>query len=445
MPDLLYKRNEKPKSKKDWILYSFQWVVTMFYAVVWGYALVGLGLELEGQEMMNYMSAIVLTIGISTLIQALAGHKMAMVSGPNIIILLAIVAAYSAGGKEYAQQAFLAQAISGIVIGIIALLGLIKYIKKIWSPLILGAMVMMVGLAVADTGIQYIVQGNWDFSSLVGFLLAFGGIFLAIKGKGVWGSLSLLLIIGVGFLSFILMGDIDYSYVNETSLIITPKFLPYGFQVPPIDLLVIIFLVNLMAVLNLYGNLHGYATIINEEVPATRQKKTFTIFGFLETIVPGILGAPATIAFGENLGIVKLTKVASRYFIIVAAVIFSLLAFLGPFVGLMASIPKPIAGAVLLGMASNVIGIGADTFHNAPKYGRREQIIVGFSIFLSLGLSLLPDDTWDKAPRYISTLFSNPVISVILFVILLEQIVFRKKTKNPNSKKEETDQKQNNV
>lgn len=130
MADLLYKRNEKPKSKKDWVLYSFQWVVTMFYAVVWGYALVGLGLELEGQEMMNYMSAIILTIGISTLIQALAGHKMAMVSGPNIIVSLAIVAAYSAGGKEYAQQAFLAQAISGIVIGIIALLGLIKYIKK---------------------------------------------------------------------------------------------------------------------------------------------------------------------------------------------------------------------------------------------------------------------------------------------------------------------------
>lgn len=439
MADLVYKREEKPKSIRDWFLYSFQWLITMFYAVVWGYAIVGVGLEFEGEELTRYMSAIVLTIGISTLIQAFIGHKMAMVAGPNVIPSFAIVAAFTAGGMDYALQSFLAQAIAGIIIGVIALIGAIKFIRKIWSPIVLGAMIIMIGLAVAGIGLEYMVEGAWDISFAVAFLLALGGSYLAIKGKGVWGTLPPLLIIGVGFIAFILMGEVDFTFVKQAPLITTPEFLPYGFEMPPFDLIIIMLLVNLMAALNLYGNLHGYAEVIDEKVSQKQEKKTFTFFGFVETTLPGLFGVPATVSYGENLGIVQLTKVAARSFIIVAAIIFIILAFFGPFVGLMAAIPKPIAGAVLLGMASTVIGIGADTFQNAPQFARREQTLVGFSIFLSLGLYLLPQEVWEQTPRLVSTLFSNPIISVILFVIIFEQIIFRKPKSEKKEKKKQDD------
>lgn len=442
MEDLVYKLEEKPRSKRDWAIYSLQWLVTMVYAVVWGYAIVGVGLKFEGEQLTSYMSAIVLTIGISTLLQAFAGHRMAMVSGPNVIPSLAIVAAFTAGGIEYALHSFLAQAIAGVVIGILALVGAIKYIRKIWSPLILGSMIIIIGLAVAGTGLQYIVGNEWNLASAVAFALALGATFLAIKGKGIWATLPPLFIIGLGFIVFILMGEVDFTLVNKAELLATPAFLPYGLEWPPFDLIVIMLVVNLMAALNLYGNLHGYAKVINREVTPKQEKKCFTIFGFVETVVPGILGVPATVAYGENLGLVQLTKVAARSFIIVAALIFIVLSFYGPFIGLMAAMPKPIAGAVLLGLASTVIGIGADTFHNAPAFARREQTLVGFSIFLSLGLYLLPEDVWAKAPRLLDTIFSNPVISVILFVIIFEQVIFRKddkeqdeaKKKNKNNK-----------
>src|SRR5699024_8024458 len=118
----------KPRSVRDWVLYSFQWIVTMFYGVMWGYAILGVGLGFEGQKLITYMSAIVLTIGISTLLQSWLGHRMAMVSGPNIIPSLAIVVAFSAGSLEYALQAFIAQAIAGVIVVIIVLLGAIKVI-----------------------------------------------------------------------------------------------------------------------------------------------------------------------------------------------------------------------------------------------------------------------------------------------------------------------------
>jgi xanthine/uracil permease len=54
------------------------------------------------------------------------------------------------------------------------------------------------------------------------------------------------------------------------------------------------------------------------------------------------LGTPATLAYGENLGIVQLTRVAARAFVIVAAAIFTVLAFIGPFGALMAVMPKEV-------------------------------------------------------------------------------------------------------
>jgi len=100
MTDLVYNLDEEPRTTRDWILYSFQWFVTMFLGVVWGYSIVGVGLGFEGVELTQYMSAIILTIGVSTLIQTWFGHRMTMVSGANIIPSLAIIAAFTAGGME---------------------------------------------------------------------------------------------------------------------------------------------------------------------------------------------------------------------------------------------------------------------------------------------------------------------------------------------------------
>jgi xanthine/uracil permease len=165
--------------------------------------------------------------------------------------------------------------------------------------------------------------------------------------------------------------------------------------------------------------------VIGEKVTEGEERSAFTIFGLVETIVPGILGTPATVAYGENLGIVQLSRVAARAFIIVAAAIFIVLAFIGPFGGLMAAMPKEVAGAVLLAFASPVIGIGANILRAGPAFGRREQTLVGFSIFLSLGLHLLPHETWARSPRLVETIFSNPVISVIIFVLIFEKWIFR--------------------
>ena len=422
--ELVYRRNEQPRSTHDWILYSFQWLVTMVYAVVWGYAIVGVGLNFGGARMTTYLSAVVLTIGVSTLLQAWLGHRMAMVHGPNVIPSLAIVAALAAGGERYALESFTAQALSGIIIVALVALGAVRYIRKVWSPLVLGSMIIMIGLTVAQVGLGDMTQAGFGLGFFIALALALGGSVLAIRGRGVWATLPPVFIIVLGYIVFLALGRVDLSLVRQAPLLSVPRLFPYGRAMPTWDLVLIMLIVNVMAAMNFYGNLHGYAGVIKEKVDEKEERRSFLLFGLVETILPGILGTPATVAYGENLGIVQLTRVAARAFVIVAAAIFVVLAFVGPFGALMAAMPKEVAGAVLLGIASTVIGIGANILNAAPAFEGREQTLVGFSIFLSLGLHLLPQETWQQAPRLVETVFSNPVISVIIFVLIFEKIIF---------------------
>ena len=421
---LVYARNEQPRSTNDWVLYSFQWLVTMVYAVVWGYAIVGVGLNFQGARMTTYISSVVLTIGLSTLLQAWLGHRMAMVHGPNVIPSLAIVAAFAAGGETYALQSFTAQALSGVIIVALVALGAVRYIRKVWSPLVLGSMIIMIGLTVAQVGLGDMTQSGFGVGFFLALALALGGSILAIRGRGVWATLPPVFIILLGYIVFLALGRVDLSLVRQAPLVSIPRFFPYGRTMPTWDLVLIMLIVNLMAAMNFYGNLHGYAGVIKEKVDEGEERRSFFLFGLVETILPGILGTPATVAYGENLGIVQLTRVAARSFVIVASAIFLVLAFVGPFGALMAAMPKEVAGAVLLGIASTVIGIGANILNTAPAFGGREQTLVGFSIFLSLGLHLLPQVTWQQTPRLVETVFSNPVISVIIFVLAFEKLIF---------------------
>jgi len=397
----------------------------MVYAVVWGYAIVGVGLNFTGARMTTYISAVVLTIGLSTLLQSWLGHRMAMVHGPNVIPSLAIVAAFTAGGENYALQSFTAQALAGIVIVALVSLGAVRYIRIVWSPLILGSMIIMIGLTVAQVGLGDMTQAGFGLGFFIALALALGGSVLAIRGRGVWATLPPVFVIVLGYIIFLALGRVDMGLVRQAPLLSVPKLFPYGLMMPSWDLVVIMLIVNLMAAMNFYGNLHGYAAVIKEKVDTSEERRSFLLFGLVETTLPGILGTPATVAYGENLGIVQLTRVAARSFVIVAAAIFIVLAFIGPFGALMAAMPKEVAGAVLLGIASTVIGIGANILNTAPAFGGREQTLVGFSIFLSLGLHLLPHQAWEGTPRLIETIFSNPVISVIIFVLIFEKIIFR--------------------
>lgn len=426
---LVYGPNDKSRSTKDTVIYTMQWIFIMFYPVIWGYIIVGLGLAMSGSELASYMTRVVFMIGVCTLIQVLIGHKFAMVSGPNIIPSLAIVAAYTVGGKEYALQSFNAYIIAGVVVAILGGLGIISHIGKVWTPLVSGSMIMMVGLTTSSVGVSNIASQGATFSFIFAVLIALLCGYLSLKGKGVIATIPVLIAIVVGYIGFIAMGKFDWQLVTSMPVFTVPSIFPYGLTFPPVDLIFTMVIVNIFAAVNFYGNVQGYTGIIGAKTTNQDERRYFTVFGLVEGTLTGIFGVPSHVAYGENLGMILLTRVAAKVFIVIASIVFIVLSFFGPVGGLMAAMPPPIAGAVLLGVASTLIGLGASTW-TSQKFETREIFIGGFSVFLALGLSALPPDFYDRLPRIVGTIMNNSVIMVILICMLLEQVVFRNGSEN---------------
>lgn len=426
--DLVYGPDEPSRSTKDTIIYTLQWVLIMFYPVVWGLSIVGLGLNLSGSVLANYMVRIVFMIGVTTLIQILFGHKLAMITGPNIIPSLAIVSAFAVGGKEYALLSFNAYIIAGIVVALLGITGIISLIEKVWTPLVLGSMVMMVGLATSAVGMGLIAEysASWPFYVGVGLALLCG--WLSIKGKGLLSTIPVLITIVLGYLIFMLLGKFDWAMVRSMPTFTYPTLFPFGMGIPPWDLVLTMTIVHIFSAVNLYGNVDGYKTIAGikpdqREVQLKNEKRYFTIFGLVEGSLAGLFGVPGYVSYGENLGFLMLTKVASRLFMIIASVIFIVMSFFGQIGGIMAAMPRPVAGAILLGVASTLIGEGASIWHS-QKFESKEIFIVGFSIFFCFGISNLSESFYNSIPNIVGNILKNPVITVIILVILLEQIVF---------------------
>ena len=424
--ELHYQLDEKPRAFRDTILYSLQWMLIMMYPVVWGYVIVGLGLGFTPQELADYMGRVVLMIGVSSLAQAACGHRFPMATGPNIIPSTAIVAAYLAGGKEYAFLAINAGVIAGFQVAALGALGVINLISRVWTPLVMGSMTMMVGLITSTLGMGLIAGGEHSAGLYIGIVLALMCGWLSIKGRGLLATIPVLVAIVLGYVVFIALGRFDWELVNSMPMWSLPRLFPYGMELPPLELLLMMMAAHIFSAIKEFGCVNGYAELVGRPLTPGRTRRLFTVFGLVDTSLASALGVPATVSYGENMGILLLTKVAARIFIILAGIGFIILSLCGKMGGMMAAMPGPVAGAVLLGVAATLIGLGAETWLRGPRFKTREIFIVGFSIFFAYGLAHVHENFYATLPRIMSMICKNPLITVIICGIALEQIIFRK-------------------
>ena len=423
---MIYDVDQKMELKKL-ILYGVQWALFMVYGIIWAYSIIGVGTGLAGRDLTVFITNVVFTMGVSTLVQASIGHKLGAMSAPSAVPLLAVLSVVSLAGREYGFQAYNAFIIAGIIVAILGFTGIIGYIRKVWTPLVLGSMVMSLGLSVMTLAASSLVSEGSGLFLVIGILLALLCGFLSVKGKGILATLPALFVLVIGYIIFIATGRFNWEIAQSMPAFTYPQPFPYGFSMPPVDLLIMMTIVALFNAMICYGNVQGIASTVGASVDEKQFRKVFAVHGVVETSVGGIFGVPALVAYSENIGYSILTKVASRYPIFIAGGLFVILSFIGKAVGFMAAIPSVLAGAILLGFASPLVAVGASIWSGLKSFGTRETFICGFSLFLAMGLSSIGGEFWASTPQWLSTLLTTPSLATMLFVIILEQIVLRQK------------------
>ncbi len=329
-----------PVSK--WIPLSIQHTFAMFSASVLVPYIFGIKPSIA--LLMNGIGTFIFIFVTKGKAPAYLGSSFAFIT-PALIVMNSM-------GYEYALGGFVVVGIlMCIVAGIIKLVGT-KWIDAILPPAAMGPIVALIGLELAGSAAQtaglldekmQMVQ-NLDPKVLIVFLVT---LLLAIFGgvlyRGFAAAIAILIAIIGGYIISLLFGMVDFSAVGETALFKAPDFQFAKFNLQAI-------LVIIPATLVVVSEHIGHQVVTSEVVGKDLLKdpglhRSMFADGF-STALSGLVGSCPTTTYGENIGVMAITKVYSVWVIGGAAAFSIVLSFIGKASALIQTIPGPVMGGV---------------------------------------------------------------------------------------------------
>ena len=385
--DLLLDVDQRPSAGKG-ILLSFQHVFAMFGATI----LVPLILGMP-------VSVALFASGVGTLIYMIStGFKVPVYLGSSFAFITAMsLAMKEMGGDVSAAQTGVI--LTGLVYVLVATgvrFAGTKWIDKLLPPIIIGPMIIVIGLGLAGSAVTnagLVADGNWKNAlvAVVTFLIA---AFINTKGKGFLRIIPFLFAIIGGYLFALTLGLVDFTPVLKANWFEIPGFyLPFStggafkeynlyFGPETIAILPI-------AIVTISEHI-GDHTVLSQICGRQFLKEPGlhrTLLGDgIATSVSAFLGGPANTTYGENTGVIGMTRIASVSVIRNAAFIAIALSFLGKFTALISTIPS----AVLGGMSILLYGVIASNglkvlIKERVDFSQMRNLIIA-SAMLVLGL-----------------------------------------------------------
>lgn len=385
--DLLLDVDQRPSAGKG-ILLSFQHVFAMFGATI----LVPLILGMP-------VSVALFASGVGTLIYMIStGFRVPVYLGSSFAFITAMsLAMKELGGDVSAAQTGVI--LTGLVYVLVAAgvrFAGTKWIDKLLPPIIIGPMIIVIGLGLAGSAVTnagLVADGNWKNAlvAVVTFLIA---AFINTKGKGFLRIIPFLFAIIGGYLFALTLGLVDFTPVLKANWFEIPGFyLPFSTG-------------GAFKEYNLYFGPETIAILPIAIVTISEHIGDHTVLGqicgrqFLKepglhrtllgdgiaTSVSAFLGGPANTTYGENTGVIGMTRIASVSVIRNAAFIAIALSFLGKFTALISTIPN----AVLGGMSILLYGVIASNglkvlIKERVDFAQMRNLIIA-SAMLVLGL-----------------------------------------------------------
>ncbi len=403
--------NEKPK-KLQWLLLSFQHVFAMFGATILVPALTGLDIGVA-----------LVASGCGTLIYILCTKAKAPVYlGSSFAYIGAIVTASQNNGVE---SAFIGLIVVGIIYTIVSLI--IKFVGKEWlekllPPLIVGPMIIIIGLSLASTAVSSagLSGENTSWRIMLVALITFSTtVLVALKGKGFSKIIPFLIGITVGYISAVILnfipgsasGFMDFSYFENVSFFQIPKFQFIGTYKINFSSVLMFAPLAFVTICEHIGDHKVLGAVTGKDYLKDPGLDKTLLGDGLATLFSGLIGGPANTTYGENTGVISMTKVASIWVIGGAAIIAICLGFLGYVQAFIQTIPNCVMGGisiVLFGMiASNGLKVIAEAKVNL--YSTRNIIIVAAMLVIGLGGAVI---------NIFNTSIEKMALAVIVGVVL---------------------------
>ncbi|OPL10165.1 MAG: xanthine permease [Firmicutes bacterium ML8_F2] len=390
---MIYTLDEIPKPFTKALFLGIQHVLTMFGATVSVPLILAPAMEMSAEQTALLVASVMLASGVATFFQVNYGTRLPIIQGVSFSFLgpfFAIIGMTIAAGADVSMQYIGGAIILGAIVEmIIGFTGLIGKIQRFVSPVVIGPVIALIGLALYQSGAP-LAGGNWW---LAGIVIVLGFVFSLILGpkKPFFALFPILLAVVVAYIAALLMGQVDFEAVRAAAWIRLPWgsggwILPWGFPKFDFGFLLIALAGYLASMIESYGDYHAINAAA--EAPPLKDSQISRGIGMegVGCFFTGLFGGFASTSYTENIGLVGLTKVASRYVVNIAVVVLLILGIVGKVGGVIATIPMPIVGGLYCLLFGMIASIGISNSAKADLSSMRNQMIMGFILFMGLSV-----------------------------------------------------------
>jgi uracil permease len=387
--NLLIGIHERPKSKLQWGVLSLQHVFAMFGATVLVPILTGLSI-----------SVALFASGIGTLIYiALTKAKVPVYLGSSFAYIAAISIASQSFGPE---AAFIGLMVVGLIY--VAVSFAIRFAGKAWldrllPPVVIGPMIAIIGISLASvaTGQAGLSPTSGDaffaflatdpMNAVIAVVSFVATVALAVFAKGFFKIVPIVGGIVVGYVFALVTGYVDFSGLAGTPIFAIPDFTFFGTYAIDFGAVAMFAPIAFVTIAEHIGDHKVLGSITGKDFIKDPGLDRTLLGDGVATFVSAALGGPANTTYGENTGVVGMTRVGSVWVIGGAAVISIILSFFSIFTALVATIPTPVMGGVLILLFGLIAGNGLKVMVDARvNLGSiRNLIVVSTMLVVGLG------------------------------------------------------------
>ena len=427
---LIYGLEARPPLR-DTLFAALQHLLAIFVAIITPPLIIAGALKLDLETTGFLVSMSLFVSGLATFVQCRrlgpVGCGLLCVQGTSFSFIGPIIAAGLTGGLPAIFGATIAGSVVEMLVSRV-----LKYMRRIITPLVSGIVVTLIGLSLIKVGITACgggeaakaagTFGSIEYVGLAALVLALI-IFFNRSSNHYLRMSSIVIGLAIGYVVSWAMGMVDFSDIPDFGNLNIPIPFKYGVSFD-LSAIVSLGLVYLITAIEAYGDITANSLISGQPVEGEKFMKRASggiLADGFNSMIAGIFNSFPNSIFAQNNGMIQLTGVASRY---VGYFIAGMLVLLGlfPVVGLIFSLmPEPVLGGATLLMFGTVAAAGIRIIAS-QDINRKATLVIAISFSFGLSVELVPE-ILSQLPETVRNIFSSGITTGGVMAILTNALI----------------------
>ena len=259
----------------------------------------------------------------------------------------------------------------------------IRLIKRLFPPVVIGPVIMLIGLSLAGTGVNMAAE-DW----LLAIIALVTAVIVSLFAKGLLKLIPIFAGIVVGYIVAMILGRVDLTEISQAAWFSLPQFVKPEFSWGAILFMVP---VAIAPVIEHVGDVYAVSQVANKDFvkdPGLHR----TMFGDgIACIVAGFIGGPPVTTYSEVTGAMVLTKVTDPVVIRIAAITGILFSLVGKISAFLRTIPGSVLGGIMLLLFGMIAATGINNmiYNKIDMSNTRNLIIVSLILTTGIGGAVL--------------------------------------------------------